>query len=89
MFINSQNEHRFLVRGAIAKGKIQHGESVPKEACPYMGTEKEYKKQLLFGMPMIQACESEKKLHRLVYIFMSQLGQSEGFKVDISFGVKI
>ena len=59
VFLGDSNEHRFVVRGAIAKGTIQHGSLLPKEVCQEISGKKGYKEKLLFGMPMIQACSSE------------------------------
>lgn len=59
LFIGESYDHRFVVRGAIAKGTIQHGSKITNDVCPSIFAEDGYKDQLLFGMPMIQAYSSE------------------------------
>lgn len=59
IFLGETNDHRFVVRGAIAKGMIQHGGKLQSDVCPNVTSEKGYVDSLLFGMPMIQACSSE------------------------------
>ena len=59
VFLGEPNDHRFVVRGAIARGTIQHGGQITNDVCPAIFAEAGYKDQLLFGMPMIQAYSSE------------------------------
>lgn len=53
------NEIIFLVRGAIARGDIVHGMYITDQVCPDLSANEPYKNMLLFGLPMIQAYESE------------------------------
>lgn len=53
------NEIIFLVRGAIARGDLVHGRSITPQVCPHLSPNTTYKRMLLFGLPMIQAYESE------------------------------
>lgn len=59
VFLGESNEHRFVVRGAIAKGPLQQGSLLDDDVCPDITANAGYKDKLLFGMPMIQACASE------------------------------
>lgn len=59
LFLSESNEHRFVVRGAIAKGPLQQGCLLDDDVCPEITANAGYKDKLLFGMPMIQACSSE------------------------------
>lgn len=62
VFIGEQTvDHQFIVRGALARGFVMHGKNITPYVCPEISPKTEYKKQLLFGMPMIQAMTSEHK----------------------------
>jgi hypothetical protein len=54
--------HRFIVRGALAFGPVIHGADVPIESSNAFSTElgKPYKHAILLGMPMVQAHIAEK-----------------------------
>lgn len=60
VFLSEQNNHRFIVKGALAKGTLQHGSQISSEVSPVMASRVGYKQHLLFGMPMIQAFNAEK-----------------------------
>lgn len=59
--MSETNNHRFIVRGALAKGTIQHGRKISSEVSPDMAPRSGYKQHLLFGIPMIQAFNAEKQ----------------------------
>jgi hypothetical protein len=60
LFINAVNfRHKFVIRGALAYGQISHGEEVDNPVNPDIASNDNYKKQLLFGLPMIQSFKSE------------------------------
>lgn len=61
VFLSETNNHRFIVKVALAKGIIQHGSKISSEISPDMAPRSGYKQHLLFGMPMIQAFSSEKQ----------------------------
>ena len=48
------------MKGALAKGTLQHGSQISSEVSPVMASRVGYKQHLLFGMPMIQAFNAEK-----------------------------
>jgi hypothetical protein len=52
-------EHRFLIRGGLAFGPVIHGADISPACNPELGKTAEYKQNLLFGMPMIQANRCE------------------------------
>lgn len=52
-------EHRFLVRGGLAFGPVIHGADIIPACNAELGHSQEYKRNLLFGIPMIQANRSE------------------------------
>lgn len=54
-----QNFHRFLIKGAIAFGYIAHGNSITANVCPSLADKDNYKRSIMFGLPMIQAFKSE------------------------------
>ncbi|MBR1766301.1 MAG: hypothetical protein IJ745_04580 [Bacteroidales bacterium] len=51
--------HLFVIRGSIAKGELAHGEEITTEVCKEIASNNDYKKNLLFGLPMIQAFKAE------------------------------
>lgn len=51
--------HLFVIRGSIAKGELAHGENITPEICGEIAGNDSYKKNLLFGLPMIQAFKAE------------------------------
>ena len=53
--------HRFIIRGALAYGEISHGNNITQGVSKEISADDDYKKNLLFGLPMIQAFNSEKK----------------------------
>lgn len=55
------NEHRFLVKSAVAWGPVIHGRDVPTKATPVFGKHAPYRNALLLGMPMVNAhlCEHQ------------------------------
>jgi len=60
-FINETNpQHRFIIKAAVAYGPVIHGNSITTQVSPELGNS-DYKKTLLFGMPIIQAYDSEKE----------------------------
>ena len=61
VFLSETNNHRFIIKGALAIGTIQHGSKISSEVSPDMAPRSGYKQHLLFGMPMIQAFNSEKQ----------------------------
>lgn len=59
-FVNTQeNKHRFMVRGSIAYGDLAHGRDINAKVCTVLHPNTDYKGKLLFGLPMIQAYNSE------------------------------
>lgn len=60
VFLAEVNNHRFMVKGAIAKGLLHHGSKISPDVAPEIAPKAEYKKHLLFGLPMIQAFKAEK-----------------------------
>jgi hypothetical protein len=58
----TENLHRFIVRGAIAFGPVIHGAGVPANASNAFGSTAggQYKNAILLGMPMVQAHVAEK-----------------------------
>lgn len=61
VFLSEENNHRFMVKGAVAKGTLHHGSKISPDVSSVIATKTEYKEHLLFGLPMIQAYRSEKK----------------------------
>jgi hypothetical protein len=62
-FINeTENMHRFIVRGALAFGPVIHGANVKSSAAKVFGTPAggNYKDAILLGMPMVQSHLAEK-----------------------------
>ena len=61
LFITEVNfRHKFVIRGALAYGEISHGEEIDNQVNPDIASNVNYKKQLLFGLPMIQSFTSER-----------------------------
>ena len=58
----TENLHRFIVRGALAFGPVIHGAGVPANASNAFGTSAggAYKNAILLGMPMVQSHISER-----------------------------
>jgi hypothetical protein len=54
-----KKHHRFLIRGGLAFGPVIHGGSVT-DCAPELKEAAEYSKQLLLGLPMVQAHLSER-----------------------------
>ena len=52
-------EHRFLIRGGLAYGPVIHGSEINKHCNKELGEDPDYRKNLLFGMPMVQANRGE------------------------------
>lgn len=60
IFIAEENlNHRFVVRGAIARGDIAHGCNISNEICDIVASLDRYKNTVMMGLPMIQAYTSE------------------------------
>lgn len=53
----ARQEHRFIVRGAMAYGPVTHGADL-SDRCAQFGNDA-YRDSLLIGMPMIQAYQAE------------------------------
>lgn len=77
-----------MVKGALAKGTLQHGSQISTEVSPDMAPRVGYKQHLLFGMPMIQAFNAEKSAPPFGITFTSLQEQSRDCRVGISFGVE-
>jgi hypothetical protein len=58
----TENLHRFVIRGALAFGPVIHGTAVPAEASNVFASQGggQYKNQILLGMPMVQSHLGEK-----------------------------
>lgn len=52
-------EHRFMVRGGLAYGPVIHGCDITTSHNQELGNAEDYRKNLLFGIPMIQANRGE------------------------------
>ena len=60
MFTQETNfDHKFLIRGALAKGEIIDGCEINNNICKNINELQNYRDALLLGMPMIQAIEAE------------------------------
>jgi hypothetical protein len=57
--VTDKPEHRFLVRGGLAHGPVVHGSDIPSACNKDLSKNPEYSRNLLFGIPMIQANRSE------------------------------
>lgn len=55
----TNNRQRFLVRGSIAFGQVFEGRKFNEEICPQISNNSIYAKNLLLGLPLIQAHQSE------------------------------
>lgn len=53
-------QHRFIVKGALAFGPVIHGSNVPAAASQTINNFPAYRNSLLLGLPMVQAHISEK-----------------------------
>jgi hypothetical protein len=58
----TENLHRFIVRGALAFGPVIHGAAVPASVATDFGTVSggQYKTSILLGMPMVQSHLAER-----------------------------
>lgn len=55
-FIQETNmQHRFIIRGALAFGPVIHGGNVPQAASATLHGNQVYRDSLLLGLPMVQA----------------------------------
>lgn len=54
----SENRHRFVVRGALSFGPVTHGRDLPEDCARFSSDT--YRDGLLFGIAMIQAYEAER-----------------------------
>lgn len=54
-----RNDYRFLIKGSIAFGDIAHGKNISDAVCPTLANKEDYKRSIMFGLPMIQAFKSE------------------------------
>lgn len=60
IFIEEEHiNHRFVIRGAIARGDIAHGCNITSEICDIVASAGDYKNTVMMGLPMIQAYTSE------------------------------
>lgn len=50
---------QFLIRGAVAHGEIYHGSILPESASRTLHENQDYKKQILIGMPVVDAHSTE------------------------------
>ena len=53
-------QHRFIIKGALAFGPVIHGTNVPPQASQTINNSPQYRNSLLLGIPMVQANISEK-----------------------------
>ena len=55
-FVEEEKDRfRFIIKGAIAKGNVYHGCNLDDEAAHTLADNKNYRSQIMLGMPMIQA----------------------------------
>jgi hypothetical protein len=60
-FLEEKKQHfRFVVKGGIAYGQVYHGKNVSEEASDILGSNKDYRDNILLGLPMVQANIVEK-----------------------------
>lgn len=61
VFIDDRENHRFqfLIRGAVSKGQIYHGEDLLPNSAKRLDENPEYKKSIIIGMPVASAYLSE------------------------------
>ncbi len=52
-------ERRFLIRGGLAFGPVIHGADISKDCNRDLGENKQYRDNLLLGMPMVQSNRAE------------------------------
>lgn len=57
----TQELHRFIIKGALAYGPIVQGENIDNGGSPVFGENEDYLSTVLFGVPMIRANVGEKK----------------------------
>lgn len=55
-----EHYHRFLIKAAVAYGQLAHGKNIPAAAGAIFEKHTGHRDSLLFGMPIIQAFQSEK-----------------------------
>ena len=56
----NKNIYRFIIKGSLSYGFIAHGNSISNTVCSgIIADNDEYKKSIMFGMPMIQAFTAE------------------------------
>lgn len=58
--LETEQRHKFIVKGALAFGPVIHGANIPSETSREIATNSQYARTLLLGMPMVQANGSEK-----------------------------
>ena len=56
----SNQEHRFIIKGSVAFGPVVHGQSIPHGASRIMDNNVQYRNNILLGLPMVQANTTEK-----------------------------
>ena len=56
----SQNRHRFVVRGATAYGRVYHGKNLAAEASRTLHANQRIRNSILLGLPMVLAFEEER-----------------------------
>ena len=55
-----RNIHRFIIKGSLAYGIVYHGDMITNGICQEIAQNKDYKKTILLGMPMMQSISMEK-----------------------------
>jgi hypothetical protein len=56
----AEMRHRFLVRGAVACGRVVHGSQLRDAASATLAAHPDYRASILIGLPMIQAYLTER-----------------------------
>lgn len=60
IFLNEKKYgHRFIIKGSISCGDIAHGKSIDEKICEKLANENDYKRSIMYGLPMIQAFTAE------------------------------
>jgi hypothetical protein len=57
----SQQQHRFIIRGGLAFGPVYHGRDVSPQASTVLAQQQDYRRSILLGMPMVQAHLGERE----------------------------
>ena len=56
----TEQDHRFIIKGAVAFGPVVHGQEIPRGASRTMDDNVPYRDAVLLGLPMVQANTTEK-----------------------------